>query len=193
MSDELVGALTNVLSNASNFPEKAQPYLLGQDMEPLRTRVVDAILPIIARERAAAKAEQQEADALIAERDYMPKGFGPGALNEGSRSQWYARGRDQAAAAIRAEGALGEGETSFVGRDRELLVDAVELVVTTQFGSMSMIQRWLRVGLVRACQIMDELERLKVVAPPVGQFRSRAVLVSPGWRLPELGDPHADQ
>jgi len=55
---EVVGALTNVLSNAGNYPERAQSRLLGQDMGPLRTKVADVILPIIARERAAAKAER---------------------------------------------------------------------------------------------------------------------------------------
>ena len=42
--DALRGALTNVLSNASNFPQIVQSRLLGQDMEPLTTKVIDAVL-----------------------------------------------------------------------------------------------------------------------------------------------------
>ena len=53
---------------------------------------------------AGVKAEQREADAVIAESDHLPRGFGLNALSMGSRSQWYANGRDQAAAAIRAAG-----------------------------------------------------------------------------------------
>jgi hypothetical protein len=40
----LRGALVNVLSNASNYPEKVQPRLLGQDMGPLIEKVADAIV-----------------------------------------------------------------------------------------------------------------------------------------------------
>lgn len=42
--EALNGVLVNVLSNVSNFPERAQSRLLGQDMGPLRGMVVDAVL-----------------------------------------------------------------------------------------------------------------------------------------------------
>ena len=42
--DHLRGALTNVLSNASNYPEKAQSRILGQDVGPLTDRATDAAL-----------------------------------------------------------------------------------------------------------------------------------------------------
>ena len=42
--EALHGVLVNVLSNVSNFPERAQSRLLGQDMGPLRGMVVDAVL-----------------------------------------------------------------------------------------------------------------------------------------------------
>ena len=66
LRDELVGALTNVLSNVSNYPERVQSRLLGTDTEPLRTKVIDAILPIIASKRAAARAGalREAADAF---------------------------------------------------------------------------------------------------------------------------------
>ena len=61
LRDKLEGALVNVLSNASNYPERVQSRLLGTDTEPLRTKAIDAILPIIAREVAAALKEAADA------------------------------------------------------------------------------------------------------------------------------------
>jgi len=51
----------------------------------------------------AIRADQIEKDAQIAAGDHRPTGYGIGALNSGSRSQWYSRGRDQAGDAIRAQ------------------------------------------------------------------------------------------
>ena len=97
------------------------------------------------------------------------------AVVDWAREQRAAQYRDKEVFEVAQQASADDEE--FDGEDPEIMRQAIELVVQSQLGSTSMLQRKLRIGFARAGRVMDILERRGIVGPSEGS-KAREVLVS---------------
>ncbi|UXY25109.1 hypothetical protein N8I84_41890 (plasmid) [Streptomyces cynarae] len=158
--------------------------------KPKKTTVKDQILAVVDWEMTAKEIREQVDAAAGTVRNALSDLVAEGKLTQVDHGLYAPAGRDTQAAVEQDIQKPGDGRLPD-GVNGELLVQAADLIITTQFGSHSMLQRKLRIGFALAGRVMDALEQLGIVGPADGG-KARDVLVKPDAADDVLRELRAD-
>ncbi|MFE2823485.1 DNA translocase FtsK [Streptomyces sp. NPDC059271] len=156
--------------------------------KPKKSNVQDKILAVVDREMTAKDIRSQVDAAAGTIRNALSDLVADGKLHQPQHGVYAPVGAD--VTAVPEQGPV-EGEQLPEGIDAELLMLAADLVVTTRFGSQSMLQRKLRVGFALAGALLDALEERGLVGPADGS-KAREVLAPIGAEEDVLRELRAD-
>ncbi|MFI8301342.1 DNA translocase FtsK [Streptomyces nigra] len=159
-------------------------------IKPKNRTVKDKVLEAIDRQMTAKEIRSQVDAAAGSVRNALSDLVTEGRLHQVDHGV-YAPVDQDATAAVEQDGQATQSASVPDGVDGALVVEAASLVISSQFGSQSMVQRKLRVGFALAGRLLDVLEERGIVGPADGS-KARDVLVAPDVQDDVLRELHAD-
>ncbi|MFC9117703.1 DNA translocase FtsK [Streptomyces sp. NPDC057092] len=157
---------------------------------PKPRTVKDKVLAAVDRQMTAKEIRAQVDAAAGSVRNALSDLVTEGRLQQVDHGV-YAPVAQDAATAVEQDGQTAQPASTPDGVDGALVVEAASLVISSQFGSQSMVQRKLRVGFALAGRLLDALEERGIVGPADGS-KARNVLVAPDVQDDVLRELRAD-
>ncbi|KAB2977495.1 hypothetical protein F8R89_01100 [Streptomyces sp. SS1-1] len=159
-------------------------------IKPKNRTVKDKVLAAVDRQMTAKEIRAQVDAAAGSVRNALSDLVAEGRLHQVDHGV-YAPVDQDATTAVEQDGQAAQSASVPDGVDGALVVEAASLVISSQFGSQSMVQRKLRVGFALAGRLLDILEERGIVGPADGS-KARDVLVAPDVQDDVLRELRAD-
>ncbi|WP_446458920.1 DNA translocase FtsK [Streptomyces rochei] len=158
--------------------------------KPKTRTVKDKVLDVVDRQMTAKEIRQQVDAAAGTVRNALSDLVADGRLLQVDHGVYAPAGHHAATAQHNGQGQPQQPQLP-EGVDGALVVEAADLIISSQFGSQSMVQRKLRVGFALAGRLLEALEQRGIVGPADGS-KARDVLVTPDAQDDVLRELRAD-